>query len=59
MREKYKIQITLVLLTTELRDGGKQVLGAFKHFKIESDRATLGHRDSSFILDFLLTLNAI
>lgn len=40
-------------------DRGRQVLGAFKCLKIELERATLGHRDISLILDFLLTLNAI
>lgn len=40
-------------------DRGKQILSTFECFKIESDRATLGHHDISFILDFFLTLNAI
>lgn len=40
-------------------DRRKQVLRASECFKIELDRATLGHHDISFILDFLLTLNTI
>lgn len=61
--KKRKIQIMLVLMITELRrcpeTEENKLLRASECFKIELDRATLGHHDISFILDFLLTLNTI
>jgi hypothetical protein len=56
--QKNKIQILLDLVATGLKTYSslrKSSPQGIWMFKMESDRATLGHNDISFILDFCLS----